>query len=390
MTSKERLLAAISGDRPDHVPCSFMIFRALRNRCKDIFEFAERQLEMGLDARMDFGIEPAPWYHADLHGLPVRFHPEVEIREWREDRPGERYPVLCKEYVTPAGTLRTEVYRTEDWPYGDRVPFMEDHIVPRSLKHLVTGREDVEPLRYLLIPPADEDLRRFVERYRKVRKFAEDKGLLVAGGWGVGLDALVWLCGMEELLLLSMDDPEFVDELLKLVGDWNVERMEPFLDMGVDLFVRRGWYEGMDLWSPSLFERFVFPYLKGEAELVHQAGAKFGYIVTSGVMPLVRLLIKAGVDVVIGIDPVQDRTMDMRALKERAGGRLALWGGVNGFITVEMGSAEEVRRAVREALDTLGPDGFVLSPVDNVREDRPEVWRNVEVLVETWKEDVNA
>jgi len=367
-----------------------MIFRALRNRCKDIFEFAERQLEMGLDARMDFGIEPAPWYHADLHGLPVRFHPEVEIREWREDRPGERYPVLCKEYVTPAGTLRTEVYRTEDWPYGDRVPFMEDHIVPRSLKHLVTGREDVEPLRYLLIPPADEDLRRFVERYRKVRKFAEDKGLLVAGGWGVGLDALVWLCGMEELLLLSMDDPEFVDELLKLVGDWNVERMEPFLDMGVDLFVRRGWYEGMDLWSPSLFERFVFPYLKGEAELVHQAGAKFGYIVTSGVMPLVRLLIKAGVDVVIGIDPVQDRTMDMRALKERAGGRLALWGGVNGFITVEMGSAEEVRRAVREALDTLGPDGFVLSPVDNVREDRPEVWRNVEVLVETWKEDVNA
>ena len=386
MTSKERLLAAISGGRPDHVPCSFMIFRALRNKCKDIFEFAERQLEMGLDARMDFGIEPAPWYHADLHGLPLRFHPEVEIREWREDRPGERYPVLCKEYVTPAGTLRTEVYRTEDWPYGDRVPFMEDHIVPRSLKHLVTGREDVEPLRYLLIPPADEDLRRFVERYRKVRKFAEDKGLLVAGGWGVGMDALVWLCGMQELLLLSMDDPEFVDELLKLVGDWNVKRMEPFLDAGVDLFVRRGWYEGADLWSPSLFERFVSPYLRREAELVHQAGAKFGYIVTSGVMPLVELLIEAGVDVVIGVDPIQDRTMDMRTLKEKAGGRLALWGGVNGFITVEMGSAEEVRRAVREALDALGPDGFVLSPVDNVREDRPEVWRNVEAFVEAWKE----
>ena len=386
MTSKERLLAAISGGRPDHVPCSFMIFRALRNKCKDIFDFAERQLEMGLDARMDFGIEPAPWYHADLHGLPLRFHPEVEIREWREDRPGERYPVLCKEYVTPAGTLRTEVYRTEDWPYGDRVPFMEDHIVPRSLKHLVTGREDVEPLRYLLIPPADEDLRRFVERHRKVRKFAEDKGLLVAGGWGVGMDALVWLCGMQELLLLSMDDPELVDELSRLVGDWNIKRMEPFLDAGVDLFVRRGWYEGADLWSPSLFERFVSPYLRREAELVHQAGAKFGYIVTSGVMPLVELLIEAGVDVVIGIDPVQDRTMDMRALKEKAGGRLALWGGVNGFITVEMGSAEEVRKAVREALEALGPDGFVLSPVDNVREDRPEVWRNVEAFVEAWRE----
>lgn len=34
----------------------------------------------------------------------------------------------------------------------------------------------------------------------------------------------------------------------------------------------------------------------------------------------------------------------------------------------------------------MGPDRFVLSPVDNVREDRPEVWRNVEAFVEAWKE----
>ncbi|HID12030.1 MAG TPA: hypothetical protein EYP17_12150, partial [Candidatus Latescibacteria bacterium] len=295
LSSRERMLMAISGERPDHVPCSFMIFRALRNKCENIFEFAERQMELGIDARMDFGIEPAPWYHTDLHGLPVRFHPEVEIREWREDRPDERYPVLCKEYITPAGVLRTEVHKTEDWPYEDRVPFMEDHIVPRSIKHLIARREDLEPLKYLLIPPADEDVREFRGRHRKVREFAERHGLLVVGGWGVGLDALAWLFGLQGLLFLSMDDPEFLRDLAELIGEWNVKRMEPFLEAGVDLFVRRGWYEGADLWSPALFRRFVFPYLRREAELAHQAKAKFGYILTTGVMPLVDLLIEAGV-----------------------------------------------------------------------------------------------
>lgn len=385
LSSRERMLMAISGERPDHVPCSFMIFRALRNKCENIFEFAERQMELGIDARMDFGIEPAPWYHTDLHGLPVRFHPEVEIREWREDHPDERYPVLCKEYITPAGVLRTEVHKTEDWPYEDRVPFMEDHIVPRSIKHLIARREDLEPLKYLLIPPADEDVREFRGRHRKVREFAERHGLLVVGGWGVGLDALAWLFGLQGLLFLSMDDPEFLRDLAELIGEWNVKRMEPFLEAGVDLFVRRGWYEGADLWSPALFRRFVFPYLRREAELAHQAKAKFGYILTTGVMPLVDLLIEAGVDVLIGVDPLQDRTIEMSILKERAKGKMGLWGGVNGFLTVEMGTSEEVQKAVRKALEALGPDGFVLSPVDNVREDQPEVWRNVNVFIRTWK-----
>jgi len=85
------------------------------------------------------------------------------------------------------------------------------------------------------------------------------------------------------------------------------------------------------------------------------------------------------------VDPLQDRTIEMSILKERAKGKMGLWGGVNGFLTVEMGTSEEVQKAVRKALEALGPDGFVLSPVDNVREDQPEVWRNVNVFIRTWK-----
>jgi hypothetical protein len=51
----------------------------------------------------------------------------------------------------------------------------------------------------------------------------------------------------------------------------------------------------------------------------------------------------------------------------------------------QRGEEEEVRAAVREAIDALGPDGFILSPVDNITVDRPLTWRNVDIFIDEWK-----
>ncbi|MBI3923028.1 MAG: hypothetical protein HY318_16530, partial [Armatimonadetes bacterium] len=59
---------------------------------------------------------------------------------------------------------------------------------------------------------------------------------------------------------------------------------------------------------------------------------------------------------------------------------------VNGFLTVERGTPREIEAAVHQAIDILGPGGFILSPVDNVRDPSDEVWRNVEVFIEAWKQ----
>jgi hypothetical protein len=59
---------------------------------------------------------------------------------------------------------------------------------------------------------------------------------------------------------------------------------------------------------------------------------------------------------------------------------------VSGPLTVESGAEKELRRAVEEAMNTLGATGrFILSPVDNVREDTERAWRNVRVFIDTWK-----
>jgi len=119
-------------------------------------------------------------------------------------------------------------------------------------------------------------------------------------------------------------------------------------------------------------------------KLAHQAGVKFGYLITSNAMPLVECIIAAGVDVLIGVDP---RQFDLGKLAELAHGRICLWGGVNGHLTVERGSPTEVENEVRRALQLFAPQGgFILSPVDNVREHSAEIDVNVKKLIQSWEQ----
>jgi len=164
--------------------------------------------------------------------------------------------------------------------------------------------------------------------------------------------------------------------------------MEIYLEEGIDLLVRRAWYESTDLWSPSLYRKFFFPLLKKEVELVHQVGAKFGYIMTSGIMPLLNDFLELGIDVLIGVDPLEGKGTNLKLLKERLGEKICLWGGVNGFLTIERGEEKEVKETVEKSISILGPQGFILSPVDSVTDNSERTWNNVKTMIKAWKRKV--
>ena len=106
-------------------------------------------------------------------------------------------------------------------------------------------------------------------------------------------------------------------------------------------------------------------------------------MMTTGTLPLVDALAEAGLDAIIGVDPL---VTDLAAIKRAVTGRIALWGGVNGYITVEQGTEAEVRAAVCQAIETLAPGGgFVLSPVENVRDTSEHTWRNTLAMIDAWK-----
>lgn len=386
-TSRERMLHAIRLEQVDYPPCAFMSFTALRKLVnEDLYELARRELSLGLDSFLFIPSASRPLRpeHPELRGLPVRFDERVLTREWSADDE-QGVQTLHKEYHTPAGALTCAVRTSDDWPHGDHIPFIDDYQVPRLLKPLVTNQADLEPLQFMLTPPGEADRAAFQEEAGRARDFVAQHDILLVGGWGVGFDMAAWLCGIQNLMVMAITQEAFVKDLLDLIGKWNLQRMGLVLSGGVDLYIRRAWYEGCDFVTPRFFRRVLLPQLQRETALAHEHGAKFGYICSSGLLPMLDLYLEAGIDVLIGLDPVQGTHTDLQAIKSRIGERICIWGGVSGAVTVELGSEDEVRSAVRYAIATLGPQGFILSPVDNITVDTPQTWHNVDAFIDEWQ-----
>lgn len=376
LSSRERLLLTINHKEPDYIPLFIGFLDYIPKYWSNQFQQAEELLALGVDEILTLR-------------SPFGFHPNVKVKKWSETSPDEFHSLLVKEYHTPKGILRTVIRKTEDWPHGDDIPLFSDFSVPRAKKHLISTNindKDLEKLPYLFWEPNSAQLDDFYENAKETKKFAGKYGLLIEGEAGTAGDTAFWLCDVQDLLLTAVDNPLFVEKLLGIIHQFEMRRIQRVLDIGVDVVVHRAWYETTDFWSPSLYRRFFVPLLGKEIELVHQAGAKFGYIMSTGIMPLLKDFLELGIDILIHVDPVQGKA-NLKEVKNKIGDRVCLQGGINSFLTIEQGTKKEIRQAVLNAVRTLGPGGgFILSPVDAIMQGRDKVWPNVLTMIEAWKE----
>jgi len=386
-TARDCLIRTINLEGTDRIPCCFMSFSILRKMFdENRYDSCMEEFKMGLDPMLFIpsASRAERPQHPDLRGLPMHFHPEVKTEHWISQQHGNT--ILNKKYTTPEGSLVTAVKLSDDWPHGNQIPFIDDYQVPRALKPLVTCREDLEIIKqYFLLSPDTGEIENFKQEHKKAKAFINEHHYLLAGGWGVGLDMAFWLCGMQDLMYRMTEDPMFVKDLLHIIYEWNKERMVTVLSEGVDLYIRRAWYEGCDFITPEFYKEAVLPLIKYETELAHEYGAKFGYICSSGHTPMLDAYLESGIDVLIGIDPVQGTHTDMEVLKKKIGHKICIWGGVSAAITVERGSEKEIRDAVQKAIKTLGPQGFILSPVDNITIDNTLTWKNIGIFISEWQ-----
>ncbi len=387
------MLAAIECRPVDYIPCSFMLFDNLFEQCRSEQEFVEKELELGIDPYVHVG-----HLNHRLH-LYGGLHPDVKVSDWVEEKEGIKY--FCRKLDTPAGPLTGRIRQRDGWPREDGFHLLNDWIVPRAEEVLVKPEEDLEKVKYLFGPIKDEDIATLREEAESARKLAQAHNLLLVGGWkgsvrpgvhvdpGVmGCDAMAWLSGYEDVMVLSLTKPKIIEEYARIIHEWNMKQIGVYLDVTeADLIVRRGWYETTEFWTPDAYRSIIAPTLKNEVDLVHQAGRKYGYIITSAFLPLLDDILAAGVDLLIGLDPEEGKGTELAEIKRRfKEKRRAIWGGVSGAVTVELGTEEETERAVQNALELLGGDGgFILSPVDNVRENTEIARRNTQRFIAAWK-----
>jgi hypothetical protein len=406
MNSRERLQAAWTGQPGDHIPLTTSCFGfqappslrwerdgqpirywySLRMEhihtldqpweLEDDFRRVLAWRSLGVDDLLDVSI---PW--------------SIDHRVKRRDSvlppgAGRDRPLLVRDYETPNGRLRHAVWETaEDHHEGwvkqpDHAPLFEDFNLPRAARHAVSRLSDIPLIAYLYQTPDAAARAWFEARMERIRPFAISQGVPVQAWSAFGMDAVVWLVGGVEAVMLAMDHPKEFGQLVDIVAEADYGRTElAAASPGIDMIVQRGWYSSTDLWSPRLFDAFVFSHLKNLADLAHQYGKKFAYVMTTGVERLGSRLADAGVDVLYFLDPLQDGVSPERArlLSER----MTLVGGIN---ALSLSSCDErhIRDQVNRALEILGPSRrFVLHPVDALFPDTP--WEGVEMMIDAWR-----
>jgi hypothetical protein len=385
VSSRERMLAVLRYEKPDHVPLLFNAFGFVPPSGKPWTSKADEArfwLSLGVDAWL--GISP-----------PVSFHPDVTVREWEEIIPGERWPLMVKEYSTPAGPLRQEVYRTEDWVSPDwpghkdgdpHISLIDDFNVARSRRFLIETEADLAKVPYLLYPPAGEAAARWREEAAAAARQARELGLLLVGSGPAGGDLATWLCGVNGMLLMAMDQPDLFGALMNVIQAWDRRQVELLLDTDVDFIIRRGYYEGTTFWSPALYRRYYAPRITELAGMVHAGNRLIGYTMSVGYLPLLDTLGGLGYDAHYLLDPVMSGgRADLRRVKATFDGKVAVIGGLNEHITLERGSREEIRREVFDAVHILGSGGgLALTPAEGIFASTP--WESIETLIEAWLE----
>ena len=363
MTSRERVLAALNHQEVDRIPIDL---GGTHNSTMCTGAYENFKAVLGVDAPTDElskAFEIIKMDEAVLNQLPVDtrslfIKPAARSRtRWLDERT----------FIDEWGVT----YRQpENWPQFDMIahPLAEASI------------DDLDSYDW----PDVEDEGRYAGLRDEARDLSENTDYAVTS---TALDTTVFdrswiLRGMEQFLVDMLLDPEFALALMEKVAQIQYRRHERFLDevgpyidaimISDDMGVQNG-----PLVKPTLYRKMVKPFHRRYVQLVRErSDAKIIMHACGSLVDLVEDYIEMGVD---ALNPMQVSAAGMSPanLKERFGGRMAWWGGIDSQNVLPNGRPEDVRQAVRETLDIMRLDGdYVLGAVHNVQDDVPpeNVW----------------
>jgi len=213
-------------------------------------------------------------------------------------------------------------------------------------------------------------------------QIAAGDGRFVQFGIGFSLFERAWtLRGMESLFLDMVEAPEFVDELLDAICDYNVALVERAVTHPVDaVHFGDDWGSQRGLMmGPGLWRRFIKPRLERQYAAAKSAG-KYVTIHSCGkVQEVFGDLIGIGLDL---FNPFQPEVMDPYEMKGKWGGQLSFWGGVSTQRLLPYGTPDEVRTEARRLMAEVGRNGgYVLAPAHAIPGDAKP--GNIMALIET-------
>lgn len=183
-----------------------------------------------------------------------------------------------------------------------------------------------------------------------------------------------YLRNQETFLMDMIDHPQLVHDLIDLAVRYDMRVAERMVQAGADVVVLADDYADKNgpLMSPRHFRQFILPALKRAVDNAHRAGAYVVKHSDGNIMPLLDMIVEAGVDAINPLEPAAG--MDIGLVKARYGDRVAIVGNIDCGALLCQGTPEEVRRVTRETIRVAAPGGgFCLSSSNSIHSSvRPE------------------
>jgi uroporphyrinogen decarboxylase len=358
MTPRERVHYALAHEEPDRVP----VFFGTSGATTMLVPAYERlKAHLGLTQRTSV-LSRALQY--------ARIDEEVLVRFGSDGRPlvPRTCPSPLRREISP-DTLIDEWGIT--WQRNARTLYYEPVAAP--LRDLT--KEQIERFPW----PDLGHPQRFEGLAEEARSLHEDTPYAVVYVSGVSpFEQLTLLRGLDAWLIDLVTDPEFADALLRTVTDLMVNGAVRFLSEAgdsVDILVMGDdlGSQNSTLISPDLYRRLVKPYhAEAIAALKRASGAKIFFHSDGNIFPLIGDLIEVGVDI---LNPVQVSAGEMgntARLKREFGDRLSFCGAVDTQRVLPFGTADDVRREVRQRIRDLAPGGgYICAAVHCIQPDVP-------------------
>ena len=372
MTSKERLLKAINGEKPDRLPVTtHHLQKYYLDNCLDGIDDAGFFEKFGMDSIAWISPVKANESAGDFiqdefsQGDIMQPHP-VSNENWRIKQQrieGEKYPTVRYSFITPEKTL-TMTLQSNEYTSWVTDP-------------LIKEKNDIDILaKYLPHPLCDTG---------QVNSKADDYGQTdlirgtvlcfdLFGQPGVWQDAAC-LVGIEKLMMSTFDDPQWVKQLLDILFKRKKTYVDSLAGADYDILELGGGDASTTVISPDIFDEYVAPYDSNLIEAAHNAGQKIVYHTCGGMMPILENIASMKPDAMETFTPpAMGGDTDLLEARKRLPHDICMIGGFDQFHFFVSCSPAETRKEVRRCFEAAGKDGsYILCPSDHFFEAEPEL-----------------
>ena len=335
MTSRERVSTVLAGGVPDRVPLSDIYWSTTVER------WLREGLSPGVDPNEYFGTDEIIFVSGDYSmQFPER---TVEVNE-RTRTYWDREGALKRDLVTPDGWtpqwLDFAIKSHEDWQrHKGRLAFHPSRITETTL-----------------------------ERYRRAE--AADRFICYSAH---GCFHSTWMrVGMENQMMMMLDDPSFMDELFAAHTRLVIDIFEGFLSQGVRFDGVRiaddlG-YRSATLISPKLYRELVSPHHRRLCEHFAARGLPTLLHSDGNIAALIPQFIDVGFR---GLHPLEVKAgLDLRDVREEYGDRLVIYGNIDARKLA--GTKEEIEEEITTKLAVARESaGYIYHSDHSVPKDVP-------------------